>query len=122
MRHLLHVFWAALVLAAWIFQSSAAAAQDSAQAAARTVNGMQMYYETLGVGAPLVLLHSFFGCGHSWQPLIASLAAHYRLIIPDLRGHGSRRIHLVSSPTASQPVTSSPSPISWASEGSGQWV
>lgn len=88
MRHSLHVFRAALVLTAWILQSSAAAAQDSAQPGVRTVNGMQMYYETLGAGAPLVLLHGFFGCGHSWQPLVASLAAHYRLIIPDLRGHG----------------------------------
>lgn len=78
----------ALLLAAWMPPSSIARAQDSAAGGARTVNGMRMYYEARGSGSPLVLLHGFFCCGRSWQPLLTKLAADYRLIIPDLRGHG----------------------------------
>jgi pimeloyl-ACP methyl ester carboxylesterase len=52
------------------------------------VNGIEMHYEEQGAGEPLVVLHGFFGCGQIWQPIADSLAAHHRLIIPDLRGHG----------------------------------
>ena len=52
------------------------------------VNGIEMYYEEQGTGEPLIVLHGFFGCGQVWQPIADSLAAHYRLIVPDLRGHG----------------------------------
>ena len=49
---------------------------------------MQLYYQVYGEGDPLVLLHGFFGAGQIWEPYLAALAPHYRLIIPDLRGHG----------------------------------
>jgi len=53
------------------------------------VNGIEMYYETYGQGEPLVLLHGFTGSGQAWKSnQIDSLAAHYRLILPDMRGHG----------------------------------
>jgi pimeloyl-ACP methyl ester carboxylesterase len=54
----------------------------------RSINGMQMYYEEAGEGSPLLLLHQFSGCAKSWHPHVEQLAQHYRLIIPDLRGHG----------------------------------
>jgi pimeloyl-ACP methyl ester carboxylesterase len=47
-----------------------------------------MYYEVEGAGDPLLLLHGFGGCGQQWEPFAARLAERYRLIIPDLRGHG----------------------------------
>lgn len=53
-----------------------------------SVNGMQMYYELYGEGAPLVLLHPFTGCTQFWQPFVDDFAPHYRLIVVDLRGHG----------------------------------
>lgn len=53
-----------------------------------SVNGIEMYYEIHGQGSPLVLLHAFTRSGQDWQPFIADLAKQYRLIIPDLRGHG----------------------------------
>lgn len=41
-------------------------------------------------GAPcLILLHGIGGAGDSWLPIADELANHFRLLIPDLRGHGS---------------------------------
>jgi pimeloyl-ACP methyl ester carboxylesterase len=51
--------------------------------------GIFLYYKTCGQGPPLLLLHRFFGTGTlSWGRFIPTLAAHYHLIVPDLRGHG----------------------------------
>lgn len=52
------------------------------------LNGIEMYYETVGEGEPLVLLHGFTGTGAAWETIAEEFSAHYRLIIPDLRGHG----------------------------------
>ena len=52
------------------------------------VNDIEMYYEVRGTGEPLLLLHGFGGCGQDWQPFVGPLAERYRLVIPDLRGHG----------------------------------
>jgi pimeloyl-ACP methyl ester carboxylesterase len=37
---------------------------------------------------PLVLLHGIGSRGVSWWPVVDPLAAHFRLVVPDLRGHG----------------------------------
>ena len=59
------------------------------------VNGVKLYYETKGSGDPLILLHYFSGNHTSWkQDMIDTLSKQYKLIIPDLRGHG-----LSSNPT-----------------------
>ena len=55
------------------------------------VNGMSMYYETYGEGPPLLLLHGFKGSSQLWKPFIGELSKYYRLIVPDLRGHGRTR-------------------------------
>jgi len=52
------------------------------------VNGFEMYYEDVGEGPPLLLLHRYGSCGEIWQPHRERLARERRLIIPDLRGHG----------------------------------
>lgn len=52
------------------------------------VNGMEMYFETTGEGEALALLHGFLETWHLFDPLVDALATHYRLIIPDFRGHG----------------------------------
>ncbi|WP_455169230.1 alpha/beta fold hydrolase [Aegicerativicinus sediminis] len=51
-------------------------------------NGVSIYYEELGSGEPLLLLHGFTMTHEVWKPYIEDLGEHYRLIIPDLRGHG----------------------------------
>jgi len=53
-----------------------------------SLNGIEMYYETYGEGEPLVLLHGFTGAGSNWTPFLDGLAGAYRLVVPDLRGHG----------------------------------
>lgn len=52
------------------------------------INGMEMYYEIHGAGEPLVLLHGGTGAGVNWGLVFKNAPAGYRLIIPDLRGHG----------------------------------
>ena len=42
----------------------------------------------LGEGRPVVLLHPFPVHHEFWLPVAESLATRYRLILPDLRGHG----------------------------------
>ena len=53
-----------------------------------TINEMQMYYVIHGQGEPLVLLHGYIGSSSDWETFLPDLVPEYRLIIPDLRGHG----------------------------------
>ncbi len=43
---------------------------------------------TAGAGAPLMLLHGFTGCAQSWAHVEPALAGRFKLIMPDLLGHG----------------------------------
>jgi pimeloyl-ACP methyl ester carboxylesterase len=52
------------------------------------LNGIDLFYRVRGDGPPLVMLHGFFGSGALWEPYLEELGEHFRLIIPDLRGHG----------------------------------
>ncbi|MDO8681139.1 MAG: alpha/beta hydrolase [Acidobacteriota bacterium] len=52
------------------------------------VNGLQLFYRDSGSGNPLLLLHGFTGCGDDWQHVFAQPIEGYRVITPDLRGHG----------------------------------
>lgn len=52
----------------------------------------EISYEIRGEGPPIVLLHPF-PCDHGfWYPVAAALDSRYRLILPDLRGHGESEI------------------------------
>ena len=48
----------------------------------------EIVYWTLGEGPPVVLLHPFPADHEVWLPVAQALAVRYRLILPDLRGHG----------------------------------
>ena len=52
------------------------------------VNDIEMYCETRGDGEPLVLLHGFSGLGRDWELIFREPPAGFKLIAPDLRGHG----------------------------------
>jgi pimeloyl-ACP methyl ester carboxylesterase len=53
---------------------------------------IQLYYETLGAGFPVVLLHPFPVHHEFWTPIAATLSNRYRLILPDLRAHGRSEV------------------------------
>jgi 3-oxoadipate enol-lactonase len=48
----------------------------------------EIAYRTLGEGSPVVLLHPFPANHEFWLIVAQALATRYRLILPDLRGHG----------------------------------
>jgi len=52
----------------------------------------EIVYEVLGNGPPVVLLHPFPANHQIWQPATQYLVARYRVILPDLRGHGDSGI------------------------------
>jgi 3-oxoadipate enol-lactonase len=48
----------------------------------------EIFFEVLGSGPPAVLLHPFPANHDFWKPAAQSLVSHYRVLLPDLRGHG----------------------------------
>lgn len=52
-----------------------------------TSAGVNIHYEEMGEGRPLVMLHGWAGSGRLWR-FQQELAGSFRLVIPDLRGHG----------------------------------
>jgi len=66
---------------------SALLAQTDEQRLVR-INGADLYVELHGAGPPLLLLHAFGQSSLTWRPFVAQLATEYRVIVPDLRGHG----------------------------------
>jgi pimeloyl-ACP methyl ester carboxylesterase len=52
------------------------------------VNGINLYYETLGTGRPLILLHGGLGSGEMFGATLPALAEHHQVIAVDLQGHG----------------------------------
>jgi len=58
----------------------------SAQSEHRTPDGL--FYRVVGDGEPLLLLHGLMASGDMFDPLVTLLAGRFRMVIPDLRGHG----------------------------------
>ncbi|MGH9601648.1 MAG: alpha/beta fold hydrolase [Terriglobales bacterium] len=52
----------------------------------------ELFFEILGDGPPVVLLHPFPVHHGFWMPVADLLASRYRLITPDLRGHGESTV------------------------------
>jgi pimeloyl-ACP methyl ester carboxylesterase len=49
---------------------------------------LQLHYDIHGEGEPLLWLHGGMGHGPDWRFIFKEAPAGYRLIAPDLRGHG----------------------------------
>lgn len=49
--------------------------------------GIEIFFEDSGAGPPVVLGHSFLCSGKMWREQVPALAAKFRVINPDLRGH-----------------------------------
>jgi pimeloyl-ACP methyl ester carboxylesterase len=52
------------------------------------VNGISLYYATIGHGPPVVLLHGGLANSDYWGQQVEALAPHYMVILVDSRGHG----------------------------------
>lgn len=52
------------------------------------VNGAELYYESVGSGYPLVLIHAGIADSRLWDRQMASFSERYRVIRYDLRGYG----------------------------------
>jgi pimeloyl-ACP methyl ester carboxylesterase len=51
-------------------------------------DGVMLSSYVSGEGTPVVLLHGLGGSKVTWLPLVAPLSERYRVIVPDLPGHG----------------------------------
>jgi pimeloyl-ACP methyl ester carboxylesterase len=52
-----------------------------------SVNGINLYYEDVGQGTPLVFVHEFAGETRSWDPQVHFFARRYRTIAYNARGY-----------------------------------
>ncbi len=51
-------------------------------------DGAQIHLRYGGTGPPLLLLHGFPQTHHAWHAVAPTLAQHFTLVMPDLRGYG----------------------------------
>jgi 3-oxoadipate enol-lactonase len=51
----------------------------------------ELHFEDRGAGEPVVLLHGLGSSSEDWEPQLAALAPHYRVIAIDMRGSGRSR-------------------------------
>jgi pimeloyl-ACP methyl ester carboxylesterase len=54
----------------------------------RTVHGHKRAFRMTGNGPAVLLIHGIGDSSETWAPIIPGLARHYRVIVPDLLGHG----------------------------------
>jgi pimeloyl-ACP methyl ester carboxylesterase len=52
------------------------------------LNGFDAYVDVRGDGPPLLLLHGGMGTGADWRYIFPEDPDGYRVVVPDLRGHG----------------------------------
>ena len=52
------------------------------------MRGVDLHYELVGDGEPLVLVHGLGSSGRDWEKQTPRFAAEYQVVLPDLRGHG----------------------------------
>ncbi|MBI5104875.1 MAG: alpha/beta hydrolase [Solirubrobacterales bacterium] len=50
--------------------------------------GVELFYRDLGHGRPVVLVHGWTMSHRVWDSVVQRLAGRYRMVLPDLRGHG----------------------------------
>lgn len=53
-----------------------------------SVDGARLHYAVAGDGPPVVLVHGLGGTVENWRGIAPGLAERYRVVVPDLPGHG----------------------------------
>ena len=84
---------------------------------ATTDDGVRLYYEETGDGAPVVFVHEFAGDHRSWEPQMRFFGRRHRCIAYDARGYPPSDVPAESDATA----RSAPRPTSsrsWMAPGS----
>jgi len=49
---------------------------------------MNLFFQKLGEGPPVVILHGLFGMSDNWMSIARKLSSDYSIYLPDLRNHG----------------------------------
>jgi esterase len=49
---------------------------------------MNLHFEAVGEGPPLIILHGLLGSADNWRSMSRRLGAHYKVFAVDLRNHG----------------------------------
>ncbi len=52
------------------------------------VNGINLYYEIIGKGSPILFIHGLGSSTRDWEYQIEYFSKNYKVIVFDLRGHG----------------------------------
>lgn len=53
------------------------------------IDGQPLHYTDQGTGEVILLAHSYLWDQHMWAPQVQALQDHYRVIVPELWGHGA---------------------------------
>jgi len=56
-----------------------------------SIDGAELHYRDEGSGPALVMIHGLGSCGDDWEDQAPAFAPRFRVIRPDLRGHGASR-------------------------------
>lgn len=54
---------------------------------------LELAFSESGEGPPLILLHGLYGSGTNWRGIARHFESDYRVLLPDLRGHGQSPAH-----------------------------
>jgi pimeloyl-ACP methyl ester carboxylesterase len=72
------------------------------------VDGTRLYYETLGEGHPLVLIHGGYMDRRMWDDQFYVFSQHYRVIRYDVRGFGKSELQVTIAGTHHMPNMEKP--------------
>ncbi len=78
-----------IVFLTMLLTATIASAQSKPRTGYAPINGLKMYYEVHGKGAPVVLLHgAFMTIKSNWDGWISELAKTRKVIAIEMQGHG----------------------------------
>lgn len=79
------------------------------------LHGERVAYRDEGSGEVLLLIHGMAGSSDAWRELIPRLSKHYRVVAPDMLGHGQTAKPRGDYSSAHSPCRCAISSTSWGS-------